>query len=321
MRDSVTGNQNVAIGAQCMLASNGSEDCVAIGYQALSGAHTGSWNTAIGAAALGSNTSAGNNTAVGRRALADNTAADNTAVGSDAAVAVTSGTRNVAVGRIALAAVTTAENNTAVGHGALTALTGANNTAVGRAALNGIGAGSANTAVGEQALASLTSGTNNTAIGRSAASAITTNTNTTALGFQAAPNGDNQVVLGNASIATLRCQVTTITALSDERDKTDIVDLPLGLDFIRGVQVRKFTWDMRDGAKVGGTEAGVIAQELLSLQKTFHADWFGLVDETNPDRLEATPGKLLFPLLRAVQELAAQVQELRGDDKWREYTR
>ena len=34
----------------------------------------------------------------------------------------------------------------------------------------------------------------------------------------------NTVVLGNSSITALRCQVQTISSLSDERDKTNIVD-------------------------------------------------------------------------------------------------
>lgn len=313
-RDSVTGDQNVAIGSQAMLASDGSADCVAVGYQSLSGAHVGSFNTAIGAATLGSDTSGSSNTAVGRRALGGNTTAnDNTACGADALITNSTGLRNTAVGRSALSSNTTADNGTAVGAEALLASTGTNNTAVGRAALVGNIGGTGNTAIGHQALASNTTGINNTACGQFAN--LSTNfSNTTCLGFQAAPIASDQIVLGNASISVIRAQVTTITALSDERDKTDIVELPLGLDFINGVKVRQFTWDMRDGAKVGGTEAGVIAQELLSLQKTFHADWFGLVDETNPERLEATPGKLLFPLIRAVQELSARVAFLEGAD-------
>ena len=41
----------------------------------------------------------------------------------------------------------------------------------------------------------------------------------------------NSIVLGNASISSLQCNVQSISALSDERDKTDIQDLTLGLDF------------------------------------------------------------------------------------------
>ena len=72
----------------------------------------------------------------------------------------------------------------------------------------------------------------------------------------------NTITLGDANIATIRAQVTSITALSDARDKKDIVDLPLGLDFIRQIRPVKFTWNMRDGSKVGQGYAGFIAQVL-----------------------------------------------------------
>ena len=51
-----------------------------------------------------------------------------------------------------------------------------------------------------------------------------------------------QCVLGDSNIATLRCNTQSISSLSDRRDKTDIVDLPVGLDFINTLQPRKFKW-------------------------------------------------------------------------------
>jgi hypothetical protein len=116
--------------------------------------------------------------------------------------------------------------------------------------------------------------------------------------------------LGNASIATIRAQVTTITALSDCRDKTNIQGIPVGLDFIKSVRPVKFTWNMRDGAKVGVEEHGFIAQELDDVQKTHDAEWLNLVLKDNPDRLEATPGKLLPVMIKAIQELEEKVAAL-----------
>jgi hypothetical protein len=60
---------------------------------------------------------------------------------------------------------------------------------------------------------------------------------------------------------------------------------------------------MRDGAKVGGEEHGFIAQELDEVQKTHNAEWLNLVLKENPERLEATPGKLLPVVIKAIQEL------------------
>jgi predicted RND superfamily exporter protein len=71
---------------------------------------------------------------------------------------------------------------------------------------------------------------------------------------------------------------------------------------------------MRDGAKVGIPESGFIAQELDQVQQQFNAeDWLKLVLKENPDRLEATPGKLLPVLVKAMQEMAQEIDQLRTE--------
>jgi len=321
-RDSVSGDHNVCIGAQAGLSANGASDNVLIGYQAGSAVLVNSFNVGIGSAALGSATDATNNVAVGRRALAASTTADdNTAVGSDAAVAVTTATRIVAVGRLALAADQTGDNCTAVGHAALTACTGASNTAVGRAAGTAITSGTGNTYVGHQAGATETAGINNTAVGNLADSGTSGFSNSGAFGNGAASTGSNQITLGNASIGTLRCAVTVITAISDERYKKQIRPLELPDEFIEEVQIVMFEWNMAAFAArakpdaivdemPGGTIVGVMAQQLDRLQKKHDVEWLGLVDKSNPDRWEATPGKLLLPLLEAHQRLVKRVTAL-----------
>jgi hypothetical protein len=68
---------------------------------------------------------------------------------------------------------------------------------------------------------------------------------------------------------------------------------------------------MRDGAKVGVKEAGFIAQELLEVTERYGVkDWLPLVLESNPEKLEATPGKLVPVLVKAIQELANKVDAL-----------
>jgi len=156
-------------------------------------------------------------------------------------------------------------------------------------------------------------GYNNTAIGIGAGCTLTTGCNNTILGFGALTvntTSCNSVTLGNASIDTIRAQVTTITALSDCRDKTNIQGIPVGLDFIKSVRPVKFTWNMRDGAKVGIEEHGFIAQELDEVQKKHNAEWMKLVLKENPERLEATPGKLLPVIVKAIQELEEKFQNL-----------
>ena len=61
----------------------------------------------------------------------------------------------------------------------------------------------------------------------------------------------------------------------------------------------------------GTYEAGFIAQDFQQIQKDNDAEYLKMVLENNPDRLEATPGKLLPILVRAVQELSAELNTLK----------
>jgi len=143
----------------------------------------------------------------------------------------------------------------------------------------------------------ITTGHTNTCIGKSSqASSATVN---------------NEITLGNSDVATLRCQVTSITALSDRRDKTDINTLDLGLDFINALKPVKFKWASREGiAKDGTYEAGFIAQDFKQVQEDNDADYLKLVLESNPDKLEASPGKLIPILVKAIQDLSTKISIL-----------
>lgn len=281
-----------------------------------------STNTVVGATALDSNTSGHNNTAVGLNAMtANTTGAQNVAVGAAALAVNISGNNNVAVGQASLAAATTGAGNTALGQSAgLSMTTGSLNTAVGIQALSLNTAANSSTAVGAYALL-ISTGASNTAMGYQAGygaadiNANSSGTNNTFIGYQAvgaSATESNVMTLGNSSIATLRCQVTSITALSDARDKTDVRDLSFGLDFIDSLRPVAFTWNMRDGGKVGITSSGFIAQELQQAQQAVGAaETLNLVYAENPEKLEATYGNLIPVLVKAIQELKAEVDSLR----------
>ena len=171
------------------------------------------------------------------------------------------------------------------------------------------------THIGHNAGGSVTTGTNCVMLGSNSGTTTTTGSNVMTLGNLAAASSatvSNEITLGNSSISTLRCQVTSITALSDRRDKKDIKELPVGLDFINALSPVEFTWNMRDGAKVGQKEAGFIAQELDEAQQDAGVeDLMNLVLKTNPDKLEAAPSKLIPVLVKAIQELSAEVKALK----------
>jgi hypothetical protein len=114
-------------------------------------------------------------------------------------------------------------------------------------------------------------------------------------------------------MTVIRAAVTTITALSDVRDKCDIATLNTGMDFLRQVRPVTFTWNMRDGGKVGAKETGFIAQELREvLDASAIRPWLSDLVISNDDdsRLEASPGKLLPLMIRALQELENSNQAL-----------
>ena len=257
-------------------------------------------NTAVGYNSLNTVTTGDSNIAFGYNALANNTTGySNLAVGYQALYDCTTAVINAAVGYNALANDTTGRNNYAFGHSALINLT----------------TGERNVAMGGNALGQVTTGEDNTAIGNYAGYIITTGNNNTSLGYYASPsanNSINQVTLGNASVSSIRCQVQSISSLSDRRDKKDIKELPVGLDFINDLKPVKFVWDMRDGAKKGVQEIGFVAQDLDESQINAGAeDYLNLVLKDNPDKLEASYGKLVPILVKAVQELSAEVNHLK----------
>ena len=186
--------------------------------------------------------------------------------------------------------------------------------------LPGISLGSSNSrfnsVYGISSGTALTTGFNNTFIGYQTGNVLATGSNTTAIGYGANPTASttsNEITLGNSSISKLRCAVTNITALSDVRDKTNIEPIPAGLDFISKLNPVKFTWNMRDGGKVGVDEFGFIAQELDSVQTTTGINYPNLVSLENPDRLEASYTTLVPALVKAIQELQIIVNEQREE--------
>jgi hypothetical protein len=271
----------------------------AVGVDALLVNTTGDFNVAVGRSALESSTDGYFNVAVGESALESNTIGDfNVAVGRSALESSTDGDRNVAIGNRALAANTTASRVTAVGDSALARnTTGIENCAVGYGALIDNTTGERNTAVGNNSGGTVVSGSNNTMIGNGASASTS--------------SVSNQITLGNSSITSLRCQVTTITSLSDERDKTNIVDLTHGLDLINQLRPVEFEWNMRDGGRVGDKDMGFIAQDLAEVEDAYNAhDTLALTLRDNSEKLEATYGRLVPVLVKAIQELSAKVAEL-----------
>lgn len=240
-----TGNYNTASGYQALYNNTTGVSNTASGYQALYNNTTGIDNTAVGSVALFSNTTGVSNTAVGQGALRTNSIGTaNTAVGTNALYNNTTGINNTALGTSALISNTTGVSNTAVGVNSLAYnTTGVSNTAIGINAIRDNTTGISNTAVGQGALDSNTTGTSNTALGVNALSNLVNYTNCAGFGYNAQVSGSNQIRIGDANITSVTCQTN---AWSDERDKSDIRDTVLGLDFIKELRPVDFKWDYRE---------------------------------------------------------------------------
>ena len=315
-------SSNMAIGLSALSSMTTGVGNIGVGPSALRLTTTGQANVAVGGGALELLVNGVVNTAVGAAALYKNTSGYNVAVGGYSMYNNTAGYFNVAVGASAMNNNTTGYQNTAVGYVALVSnTTGMNNTSIGSQSLYTNTTGYDNVAVGVSALYS-TSGIRNTAIGYSAGSTTTTGGFNTSLGYNAQPStatASTEFTLGDANVSNLRCNDTTISALSDGRDKTDIIDNPFGLEFLNNLKPRQFKWETRDGnVKDGTTRLGFIAQELLEAADG-NNDVLDLVYESNPERLEAKYGNLIPVLVKSVQELSlrldtanAEIETLKG---------
>jgi hypothetical protein len=298
-----TGTNNTGVGFQVLLAATTANNNTAVGYQACSASTTGDRNTAVGAAALGGITTGSQATAVGNRALLVNTANNNTAVGADALISNTSGTKNAAFGYSALAANITGVNNTAFGDASLILNTASNNAGF-----------------GTETLTSNTTGARNTALGYSSLSLNVTYDNTCGLGYNAQVTGSNQLQLGDSN--TTSYAYGALQNRSDERDKADIRDSTLGLEFIQKLRPVDFRWDYREDygwSTKNGTKKrtrfhhGLIAQEVKAAADALGVDFGGFQDHSiagGKDVLSLGYEELIPVLINSIQQLAQRVTEL-----------
>ena len=343
-----TGVQNTLIGGLAGDSLTTANNNIAIGYLALTTETSGGNNVAIGVTALQQSNGGTYNVAIGRDAgQLITTGSTNTLIGAEAGDALTTGDNNVALGYKALSSEDIGNGSVAIGAFALedqnsfasgiilnTAVgyeagknitggagTGDENTAIGGRSLDAETTGQENTAVGVEALGGQTGANKNTGLGWRAGRAISTGSNLTLLGYNAQSSTgtvSNEITLGDSNVTALRCAVTSITSLSDERDKSDIKDLTYGLELIDSLKPKEFVWDNRAeidaegnefySANKGKKDFGFIAQEVKELDD----DTLRLIYDENPERLEMSYGKLVPILVKAIQELSAEVKILKN---------
>lgn len=292
-------NANVSVGSASLANVTGQAN-TALGVSAATTLTTGNGNTAIGSGAMATSSVGSSNVAVGACALFTSTTDTNTAVGTAALKLASTGFNNTALGALAACALTTGCYNVALGQGAaLGLLSGSENVFAGDAVAPIMTAGDRNVFLGSSAAFTKTSGDNNIVIGADAVSS--------------SPTVSNEVTVGNSSNTSYRIYAASWSNASDARDKKDVENLALGLDFVQSLRPVRYVWNYRDGSiQNGTTDIGFIAQELLEAQEQSDANYAQFVNQSNPDQLMITQGKLIPVLVNAIKELKAEVEELKA---------
>jgi hypothetical protein len=311
----------------------------AVGYSAGYGITTGSHNTAIGAGALITQTVAHGVTAIGANTLAlynpitwadDDVysgtyyrpSAGTTAIGENAGYNVSTGLDNTFVGNEAAAGTN--------GQG----LTGNYNVCVGAYSGNKLQTNAGgNVIIGAYAGYSLmgnggaiTTGDNNILIGSLSDASAGTAQGEIVIGYNIVGTADKLSFGKNGSVITSSDYDTGTVAWaqsSDIRKKRNVLDDGLGLDFINKLRNVTFSWRPQDeypkewndyseenSIDTEKVHHGLIAQEVKAALDECGANTFDVWSEDNDGMQRLANGKLVLPLIKAVQELSAKVAEL-----------
>ena len=367
-----TSNNNTAIGTNAGLGITTESNTTCLGYNAqatasnqvvigdtnvtttiLRGAITADKDATFNGVRVGRGSGNTNgNTVVGNNSLTNNTTGiNNTAIGISALTNNQGGSYNTAVGISALQNNTSGTSNTAIGNGSSLATQGGQfNTSLGSDSLFYNISGNNNTAIGKGALQNSTL-SNNTAIGYTAGSSVTTESNSTCLGYNAQVAGSNEIQLGSG---TTSCYTYgALNNRSDLRDKTEVRDTVLGLDFVNSLRAVDYKWDMREDYRTempiqgglsdedfkilmdewlesvkldnlthDGTNTrtryhhGLIAQEVQDVIEASGVDFGGFQDHSvngGQDVLSIGYTELIAPMIKAIQELTARINVLEGN--------
>ena len=257
----------------------GADEVIAIGAGA-GNANTGQYNVFIGTHVGITNTSGHDNTATGMYALIKNTSGyQNTATGTNALSQNSTGNFNTANGSVTLYDNTAGSNNTANGYHALIATTGSNNTAVGSQAGTGV-----------------SSGNNNTVLGYSTQVPV--------------GSADNQVRVGDANVTYAGVQVAW-TVTSDKRWKSDVQNIPMGLNLIqrlRPVDYMRSNTD-KNSFMANTREAGFIAQEVEETLAKLGYGNRGIVSTDDKGFYGLRYNDFIPVLVKGMQEQQSQIQE------------
>ena len=149
----------------------------------------------------------------------------------------------------------------------------------------------------------------------------------TVAGFQVSTNGvpvttcnaNSYVFYNNVASAyrffvssggTINATSTTITGISDQRLKENIVDLDDGLDAVMALKPRKFDWKEGKGKNIKG-DRGFIAQEFETVFPEMIEEWIDPSPE-GEEPYKAVNANLIPTLVKAIQEQQTIINDLKA---------
>jgi hypothetical protein len=97
--------------------------------------------------------------------------------------------------------------------------------------------------------------------------------------------------------------------VSDARDKTNFKAIPHGLDFVKQLKPTAYQFRTDRGSEKtnGGVRYGFKAQDIAAIEPEAV-----IVDITNPEKLYYNESNLIPILVKAIQELSAEVERLKN---------
>lgn len=180
---------------------------------------------------------------------------------------------------------------------------------------------------------------NNVIIGHNSHCAISNDyVDCTVIGNNASCTASNQVQLGSSN--TNIYSFGGVQNISDARDKAEIKDTELGLDFVNSLRPVDYKWNCRrdyvvptnevefingvnvyktvelpnDGSKTRTRyHHGLIAQEVKQVMDTMGVDFGGYQDHTikgGQEQLSIAYTELIGPMIKAIQELTTKNRDL-----------
>lgn len=342
LNKNTTGSYNIAIGYQCLRENTTGQWNIAGGINTLFHNTTGDLNIAFGVNSLFNNTTGSRNVAIGYHSLRENTVGIwNVASGNNSLSSNTVGNYNSAFGANSLIKNISGEWNSAFGANTLFENTlGTDNTAIGKYALYGNVSGNNNTAVGASALASSStsnlsncsalgsgtevSGSNQVQLGNSL---------TTTYVFGTVQNRSDERDKADIQPTALGLEFIKALRPVDYRwDMRDFYRTPMPAEVAADAsdeQKSIYATSLRDWQENNkysnlvhnGTKKkkrihhGLIAQDVAELIKKTGRDFGGFQDHKvsgGEDVLSIGYDELIAPLIKAVQELDQDNEELRG---------